>query len=498
MDGHHAVMHEIELKFQVPRTRRAAVDAAVAGRDPAPRQRLQAAYFDTADRALARAGMALRIRREGRHWVQTLKAGGDDGLTRAEHNVPLAGEPAAADPQRHAGTPVGERLAQLLADAAPGPLACLFRTDIRRRSRQLRTRQGVVELAFDEGTISAGDRRWPVCELEIELVSGSPLAVIETGRRWVLRHGLWLDTRSKAERGDLLARGETMAPVRKAQPVELAPTMSTGQALQCVLRACLDPISVNASQVADGRCDPEHVHQLRVGLRRLRTALSLFEAEAAMPELAEHASVLFRRLGAARDRVAVAEPLERDLQAALRSAGLDIDAPGLPALDAESEPSVLLRLGPAQMLLLDLLACTQSALPPAADEPPLRKVLTRRLSRWDRTLRAGVRRLNELDDTARHDLRKRAKRLRYGIEFAQRLFKGRDVRRMLKPLGKLQDRLGEVVDSAVAMQAYRDGANGDARVLFALGWLAARKQGLMEQSGRVVKRYLETKRAWKG
>src|SRR5205823_4578720 len=100
-----------------------------------------------------RAGMALRIRREGRRRVQTLKAAGDDGLTRAEHNVrlPAGADDAAADPSLHAGTEVGDRLLKLLDRAAPAPLVALFRTDIRRRSRQVRTRQGVVELAFDEG-----------------------------------------------------------------------------------------------------------------------------------------------------------------------------------------------------------------------------------------------------------------------------------------------------------------------------------------------------------
>ena len=81
-------MTEIELKFQVPAESRAAVAAAVAGRAGAGQvQRLQAAYHDTAERALANAGVALRLRREGPRWVQTLKAIGGDAMTRLEHNV---------------------------------------------------------------------------------------------------------------------------------------------------------------------------------------------------------------------------------------------------------------------------------------------------------------------------------------------------------------------------------------------------------------------------
>src|SRR5205814_10503984 len=137
------------------------------------------------------AGLALRIRREGRRWVQTLKGAGADGLTRTEHNVALAAvhdATLAADPALHAGTEVGERLRRVL-DACPTPaLQCLYRTDVRRRRRELRTRHGVVELAFDECEITSGERRLAVCEFEIELLRGSPQAVIATARPWVARH----------------------------------------------------------------------------------------------------------------------------------------------------------------------------------------------------------------------------------------------------------------------------------------------------------------------
>ena len=101
-------MTEIELKLQVPAAALAAVEHAVAT-PAAVRTRLQAVYFDTPDRRLAAAGIALRLRKEGRRWVQTLKAGPAHGMARGEHNVPLvvpAGRvPQEADPARHAGTP---------------------------------------------------------------------------------------------------------------------------------------------------------------------------------------------------------------------------------------------------------------------------------------------------------------------------------------------------------------------------------------------------------
>ena len=496
-------MEEIELKLQVPASSRAAVDAAVAGRARAPRQRLRAVYFDTAERALARSGMALRIRHEGRRRIQTLKAAGDDGITRFEHEVALADPPAEdalADPALHAGTPAGDRLLKLLHKAGSPALVALYRTDILRRSRRLRTPLGVVELSFDQGAVIAGDERAPVSELEIELVSGSAGAVVATARGWALRHGLWLDTRSKAERGDLLARGEAMAPHRTASPVALSESMSLAQGRRAVLLSCLEQVSVNGSQVASGCYGDEHVHQLRIGLRRLRTALRLFGDGAPAGDIGLRAAELFRHLGAARDRAAVAQPLEQALNAALAEMGLPLRAPPLPAGEAQVEPAQLMRLAPAQSLLLDLLALTQA--PAAAAEQAqagsLRQRLVQHIRRWHGTVRTDARRFAALDDTARHTLRKRAKSLRYGIEFAAGLFNRREVKRYLKPLRRLQECLGEITDTTVALDAYRSLGECDPPAAFALGWLAACKQALLRKSGRPVAAFLKARPFWRG
>jgi inorganic triphosphatase YgiF len=493
-------MQEIELKFQVPPDARGAVDNAVAATVRRPRVRLQAAYYDTADGALAAAGLALRVRREGRTWVQTLKGAGDDGLTRAEHNVPVAmraAAPLTADPALHAATPVGRRLLALLG---PGrELVCVFRTDILRRRREMRTTHGSVELAFDEGHIVAGDRRLPVRELEIELVRGSPLVVIETARRWVARHGLWLDTRSKAERGSLLARGEAMAPPCLQRAPRLARTLSLDEARQCVLLCCMEQVSVNASQVAEGVFGDEHVHQLRIGLRRLRSALELFGGDDADPALAEPAAMLFGELGAARAAAAVSAPLRLELDDALRSIGLVLELPPPFAADANgARPEEVLRGAPAQALLLEGLAQTQAeTAPPGPAGAPLRDGLAEVLERWHRDLRRDARRFAELDDVQRHRLRKHAKRLRYASEIAASLYARRPVRRYLKALRGMQDALGLLVDTLTGLAAYTQRAATEPAALFAVGWLAARRERLLRECEPAMAEFIAAKRFWR-
>jgi triphosphatase len=503
-DDHNFVMHEIELKFQVPPERRKLVDAAVAGRTPLRRTRLQAAYVDTPERLLARAGLALRVRREGRDWVQTLKGATADDIARLEHNVRLgavrgAGETPSADPARHAGTPAGDRLLKLLAAQPGAVLGLVYRTDILRRTRTLRVPQGRVELAFDEGRIQAGEAQAPVCELEIELLGGSELAVIDAARGWVVRYGLWLDTRSKAERGDLLARGETMAPARTAAAVVLAPELSPYQAWLRVLGNCAQQITANASQIASGTHGDAHVHQLRVGLRRLRSAVRLFEFAAPNAALGEAAAVLFRRLGAARDQAVIEGAFAADLAAALHGAGVQGEMPPPTLAGVAAEAVAAVRDATSQAFVLDLLAGAHAAAPDAASALPatsLKAALTRQLKRWHRQAVRAARGYATLDDEGRHRLRKRVKRLRYAVEFCAALFPRRAVRRYLRSLGALQERLGAINDTVAAMAAFRGAPDTDPRAWFAVGWLAARREVLVAQAQPDLRGFVKVRRFW--
>lgn len=533
-------MNEIELKLQVPPSARAAFDTAVAGRTPTRRMRLQAAYFDTAGRDLAEAGLALRLRREGRQWVQTLKGAAEDGMTRTEHDVPRGGGAALppVDPALHAETGAGDRLGKLLGGLPADSLSVRYRTDIARRTRRLIVRmagrpQASVELAFDIGRIFAGDATLPVCEFEIELVAGSPRAVVEVARRWMPRHGLWLDTRTKAERGDRLARGQSMSPARLATAVRLDRHMTWADARQAILRSCADQILANASQIASGEHGADHVHQLRVGLRRLRSALDLFDVPSSVTEpgaplpgtgsgaLIAGARCLFRALGAARDEAVIEGEFNAEMTKAMRTAGVPVGrlVPQVGQSSSPPAPVELLRQPAHQNLLLDLLdtlqpnevtsAAASTALAAASDIdiPPiavavpqvakLRTLLSARLDRWHAQVVRDARRYGRLDDRQRHRLRKRAKRLRYAAEFSAGLFKTKAARRYLKVLRALQERLGAVSDVLMAMQTFGQRGPADPQAMFALGWLAAHRERLLVSAGPELKAIAKVDRFWK-
>lgn len=509
-------MTEIELRFQIPASPLAAVRRWVAGsaQSPATEERLQAIYFDTPDRDLARAGFALRLRREGEVWVQTLKGAAPDGMTRLEHNVALGDATPALDVARHADHPAGQAL-QALVDTLPADaLQALFRTDITRLSRTLRTRHGVVELALDQGALLAGEgdalRRTPVAELEIELKSGQPRAVLEVARVWAIeRFGLSLELRTKALRGDLLARQAEVAPVAASKPLRWTEDQSREAALGALLRACLEPVVGNASQIASGRHLPEHLHQMRVGLRRLRVGLRLLagEDEPAMLALAEGAGQLSRRLTGARDADAQAEaPWRQELLAAWRA-----ERPSAATATPEAPPADvagLLLTREVQGWMLAVIGWLARPVPDVASgEAPGLDGVHARIAQWRAAVDKQIRRFDRLDAEGRHHLRRRLRRLRLALELSAAVPGGAAGRRLSKKefeaRGKLlarvheaAQRLGALNDLEVGLAQAREQlamamASGDvpaaAQAGFSLGWLRPRQRQALEKARKAVR-----------
>lgn len=505
-------MFEIELKFQVPAGAEAVVRRAV-GTAQARGQRLRARYLDTPDHRLARARAALRLRDEGAHWVQTFKAEGDNPMQRLEHEVVLPGGELPPDPDlaRHANTPAAEALARalgmalLLGDGQDQGLAVHFETDIQRLSRVVRLPGGGrVELAFDVGVIRAGGREWPVCELEFELVQGVPADLLALARRWVDRHGLWLDVRSKAERGHLLAAGRWASPPARGAAPALRNSQRPERAVQALLRAALGQVLANAAVLADAGLPAlddrdEYLRQCRIGLRRLRTVLRLLAAPQATglpadpawePALAE----VFRRLGRQRDL----DALTRGLLPALQAAGAPWTG-ALQAATAEVDVGAELRDPAFTRLLIALLAFVQTPLtapPETTQAPSLRRWMREGLAPLHKQVRRDAKAYAALDEDGRHRLRKRIKRLRYLLEMSASLWPAKALARHLAALRQAQDALGAEHDQVLAQALFTEAAAQEPRAWWAVGWLQAARQAQVPQCAQALQALRRTDPAW--
>lgn len=262
---------------------------------------LRALYFDTASRALAKAGIALRIRLEGTQWVQTVKAPGHDPLSRIEINHPRP--QAELDLALYDESPLAGFFAQLSE-----PLQLRYETDVHRLVVQVEREGSVIEIAYDDGAILANSWTLPINEVEFELVSGDMQPMFDLAGQWLAKHGLILEIRSKAHRGDRLAEldaapagSKAMAPpylfeARRAKRINLSPDMPPVEQYTACVGECLTQIMANASLLAgvdtqeiSAEAHALNLKQLRLGIRRLYSWWQRFPAlaPAAKPPLAQ-------------------------------------------------------------------------------------------------------------------------------------------------------------------------------------------------------------------
>lgn len=494
-------MTEFELKLEILPEQLPAVLLAMR-EDKVRRKRLQARYFDTKEEALAREGIVLRLRQEGRAWVQTAKCAGSGPLERLEHNVLLAALPGAAPPDvslaRHADTPVGEKIRRALEVESLNRTPALlprFETDVQRLTRRIEQAGSAIEVALDRGIVRAGTAQTALCEIEFELLEGEPVAAVRLARRWLAAHGLWLSTTSKSAKGRRLAAGEEFGPPVSAAPPRLRRRYSGAEIAVAVVRACLDQVLGNASEVGAGSADAEHIHQLRVGIRRLRTALrELGDLVLDVDPAWERALVdAFRALGHQRDH----SYLESSMQPRL-------EAQGAPPVDVgrsedAPDPQATVRSPAFQDALLGLLEFTHSAVVGEggeADYANALKMLSSRLEKLHHQVSKDGRHFQQLDPVQQHRVRKRLKRLRYLAEFVAQLFPARKGREFITALKPVQDALGLYNDELMALEAYRGLAERDPAAWFGVGWLTARRAANAAQCQRELESFVKVKPFW--
>lgn len=428
-----------------------AAGAHVAGAGGA--KRLHALYFDTPDLRLRTQGLTLRVRKQGGRYVQTLKSTpvGVGGVTvRGEWDAAVAG--AAPDlsrlPQDAPALPDG---------IAAADLRPVFETDIRRTVRLATMPDGcIVEVAFDTGEIRLGDRTVPVAEVELELKGGAGAAAIyDLALALNAVAPLRVETQTKADRGFGLVHARRPRAA-KAGRVALGRDDTVETALRRIVGHCVGHLVANeaAALVGDG---PEPIHQMRVALRRLRSAQAVFKP--LLPrdrhaDLADEIRWLAGALGDARDwdvflgdlmpPVQAAFPTDAAMAALATAARLCRDDGRARAREAIRSPrftALLLRIGAWMEAVSRDADPAVLARPVAAwSDGPLAK-------RHKRARKLG-RDFAEAPPEARHALRIALKKLRYATDFFRDLYPAKAVRRYADELAGLQAALGNLQDVA--------------------------------------------------
>lgn len=500
---------EVELKLgiapeHVPALRRApAVKSWASGAAPL-RRKLVSTYFDTPELTLRQADFALRIRRVGRGWIQTLKGGGGSlaGLhERLELEWPLR-RPELDFNVLTSAPELDAELRTFFLSHGPA-LAPIFTTAFIRSAWPLSLPDSsTAELALDIGEIQTGERAIPLSEVEIELKQGQPQALYEAALTLLEQVPLVPEPASKAERGYALFMNAREAPV-KACPVTLTSHMSAEAAFATMLRAALDQIQRNRTGLLSDS-DPEYLHQMRVGVRRARSAMTLFRNFATANVSASvnmHLRWLNQALGPARDwdvfeleslppimaHFGETQPLQRlpDIAAQQR------------AMHGEHARAAVASTQYAKMMLaIPLwLAYRPWQNNPLAARPVLAQARDELEQHWQKLIKAG-KRLRQLSAAERHALRIRCKKLRYAVDFFAALFPKKRTETMRAALVDLQETLGATTDAATAARLVKTLPDGSTDPLvieesgIVIGWTghaAETAQAHLRQSWKRVR-----------
>ena len=496
---------ELELKLEFDPGDGALLEHCLSKLQSQPDvQALTSTYYDTEAHALRDAGVALRIREQADRFVQTVKAGEGNGalFDRSEWEKDVAGHAIDLDAARRTGLLIFEDKNVLSA------LRPLFETRVDRRLYAVSGEHSAIELAVDCGEVATARRHAPIMELELELKHGDKSELFRLARALAEVVPLRLSVQSKSERGYALL--DDAAPEEKAHPAQVPPDASCGEAFRIIARNCLRQVLANEAGMCRGRA--EALHQMRVGLRRLRAGIALFDhivEDSGRSRIKADLKWVTNELGLARDLDVLGAEVFQPLQKAY---GADANVEAAQRhfedrrADAYSTAKAAIKSDRFRNVMLEVTewvevgSWTQNA---DALQLGIEDFAARRLREVRRKIRRKGKRLKSVSDAKRHKLRILVKRMRYAVEFFAATFatEKQAKRRadMLDALKDLQGALGSLNDIVQRDKLIEDAAEDglDAALVSHLNDDNGARAKHLKLAEDAYERFVDVKRFWK-
>ncbi len=364
------------------------------------------------------------------------------------------------------------------------------------RVRRVQAHGAEVRCTLEEGAPADAARATPACTVELAFERGDPAGLYRLAADWIAAYGLWIDPLPAPERAALpVARRGFLRACKATPPTwgrQAAVALGGTALLRRMVGDCLAQVVANAGEIAAGSNAAEHVHQLRVGLRRLRSAARGMKrfAGGLPPDWEAATAPVFAALGRSRD----AQVQARAIAPALRHVGAPAwDAHGRALAGALAQA---VRDADFQRALVGLLAFATAADDAGAADGSGLATLARALRRLGRQVARDAPHVEDLSFAHLHGLRKRLKRLRYLAEFAAPAFDPAAVRTWLAVAAPAQDDLGQVIDLVQAGARFAAMTPDPPDARFARRWLRERERRALRAAAKSLARLRRTPGFW--
>ena len=426
-------------------------------------RRLVSTYYDTPHHVLRKAGVALRIRDDGKKRVQTFKvpANGPIGLQNFTEFTSTLGLDGLSlekvtDP----------RLCRFISKKrlTTDRLIQIFTTDVTRTTLQLKYEDSRFELALDQGEIWALHKgrmqTEPICEVEFELLSGEVLPMLDLVLDMCEKSDIQPIHLTKARRGYALAHKSLRPTPRKATAIRLDTRMATGDAFLVAIGEALEQLFENRVSVLSA--NPTAIHQTRVAMRRLRAIMRAFKSV-----LPYHERKAFngefrwfqQRMSPARDwhvfldesipLITAWKPLtDKEYDKVVRIARQERRRATVEAIQHLKSRRHTRMIIQFERWLADI----QKYIPKKDFNQSVGDFAVGVLDKTSRDFLKENRSLSRLPADDLHTLRKFGKKARYATSIFSSLWDKEQVKPYLKLMAKIQNQFGDVNDAVVARQ----------------------------------------------
>ena len=454
----------------------------------APQQRrLYSTYFDAPKFDLMQCGIALRVRQVDDQWIQTLKA--ETQSVGALTNRP-EWEVSVTDGTHPDFSALPQEALDLLNGIKLKRIIPVFTTEFQRTTWQVINDQAHAEVALDRGKIHAGEANRPICEVEIELKSGTPEFLFDLAAQLLQQVPLHIEPRSKAERGYILCGAVKPAPVKSTHaPIDKHQT--SADASNAILQAALVQFVANVPGFLQHAHETEYLHQLRVALRRLRTGVLLAKSLGRpLPDWDQELRELMHVLNPARDWDVFQEQILPKMLTRLSWPSENMSAENNvanlitnTATHARQRAQSWLRKPALTQLILDV-GRSLLATPADRHEGDVKAWAGIILEKRWQQLHKRCHGFAKLNPAERHLARIAAKKMRYAAEAFLPLY-GKHTEHFITVLATLQDKLGYENDLRIGIKLLRAIPKQSTALSFELGRICGALQLEAAQSAHL-------------